>query len=170
MSATSVNVHVDRKTRKPCPLPEWFLNRAKTFLSASKLLTQSIERVDVPSVPKNAFSYEIKTLQSDCDSNLHVNQAVYLRMCSDVSALATEAGTYKHFTKDIGMYALESMHIQYLGEAVMDEKILVFTWEDSEEEKTLQFVMQNNSKWIFHAKLRYHEADGTPGFTSASKL
>ena len=157
MSSITKLVYVDRKTRKSSQLPDWYTTKIRIFLTENKIPNQSIEKSVAVSVPNDCFSYEVKALQSDCDRNFHVNQCVYLRWCSDVGALAAELGMYKYFMKDIGVYELKNIHVQYFGEALMDEKILVFTWEDLDDARTLHFIMKNKGGHIFQATLKYFE-------------
>ena len=103
------------------------------------------------------FSYEIKALQSDCDKNDHVNQTSYLKWCSDVGALVADFGKYPNFKKDIGMYALEEISVFYIGETLVDETVVVKSWEDPNEERTVNFVIKKKDKVIFIAKLKHYD-------------
>ena len=168
-SATSVMVFANRQTRKPSKLPDWFVTRAEEFLkTTSPIINHVIEKTSVNQllIPSECFSYEIKALQSDCDSNNHVNQAAYVKWCSDVGALAANAGKYISFKKDIGLYAIEEINVQYIGETFMDETVVVNTWEHSNEHYTAHFVIEKKEKIVFNAKLKYYNENMPQDTTS----
>ena len=157
-SATSVMVFSDWQTRKASKLPNWFVSRAEEYLKTiNPVMNHVIEKSSDIHIPKDSFSYEIKALQSDCDQNNHVNQAAYIKWCSNVGALAVDAEIYKSFKKDIRLYALEELHVQYIGETFMDETVVVYTWENTNERNAAHFVMKKEETIIFKAKLKYYE-------------
>ena len=166
MSATTKLVFIDKKTRKPSRLPDWYIEKARRFLTGNNELNQSLEKVASVTVPKHCFSYEVKALQSHCDLNFHVNQSEFLKWCTDVGALVSESETYRYFKKGLGTYAIQNIYSQYLGEAVMDETILVNTWDDIEDERKLHFTMSKDGRQIFQAELKYFAETADETMTS----
>ena len=160
-TATTSFVYVDRQTRRPCELPKWFVERAEEYLNKiNPIINHALEKKSIASIPVEVtlvFSYEIKALMSDCDKNGHVNQTAYVKWCSDVGVLAAGLGRYRNFKKDIGMYALKELSVQYIGETLVDETVLVQTWEDTNEEMTVHFVIKKKDKVIFYAKLKHFD-------------
>ena len=156
-SSVNKTVYVDAKTRKPTRLPDWFTSKAKQFLDLKRKERQSIDKTDPVNIPDNAFQYDIKALQSDCDFNLHVNQASFLKWCTDAGAMAVLNRKYKSFTEDIGMFAIETLSVQYKGEVLRDETVTVFTWEDDSEPRTLHFALKNYDSLVMIAKMKYYE-------------
>ena len=136
------------------------LNGLLNALKNTPIINHALEKKSIASIPVEVtlvFSYEIKALMSDCDKNGHVNQTAYVKWCSDVGVLAADLGRYRNFKKDIGMYALKELSVQYIGETLVDETVLVQTWEDTNEEMTVHFVIKKKDKVIFYAKLKHFD-------------
>ena len=150
-------VNVDAKTRKPVILPNWFTSKANQFLDQKRKEKQSIDKTDPVNIPDNAFQYDIKALQSDCDSYMHVNQANFLKWCTYAGAMAVLNRKYKSFTEDIGMFAIETLSVQYKGEVLRDETVIVYTWEDDSEPRTLHFALKKYASLVMFAKIKYYE-------------
>ena len=165
-SATTRFVYIDRHTRKSCELPDWFITCAKEFLNKTSPTTNhALQKNSVIPMPREVFSYKIKALQSDCDKNAHVNQAAYLKWCSDVGALAADLRKYPYFEGDIGMYALEEISVKYIGETLVDETVVVHTWVDPNEVRTVHFVIEKKEKVVLNAELKYYDEASTADFS-----
>ena len=169
LSFISKVVCVAKETRKPAKLPDWFVKKVQQFLQSKKIQDQSTDKMDIVVIPSDAFRFEVQALQSDCDSNFHVNHGNYLKWCTDAGAMAVAKGRYKYFTEDISLYALESVFVQYTGEVLRNEKVDVYTWEDKEEPRTLYFSMVKDSDLVVSAKLKYYESVPA-GARAAAKL
>ena len=164
-SATSVMVFANRQTRKPSKLPDWFVTRAEEFLNTtSPIINHVIENTSVIQIliPSECFSYEIKSLQSDCDSNNHVNQAAYVKWCSDVGARMLE--NIPRLRKTLGYMILQKSMFSIL------EKLLLMkqwcTWVHSNEHYTAHFVIKKKEKIVFNAKLKYYNENMPQDTTS----
>lgn len=164
-------VYIDGQLRKPAVLPDWFVTNVQQYLQNK--VNHSLVKADIVGVPEGAFRYEVYALQSDCDTNFHVNQATFLKWCTDAGAIAALNGKYNSFTDDIGLYALENINVQYSGEVLRNERVDIYTWEDKFESRTLHFSMKKDGDLVFSAKLKYYNTrpvTGLPRNTSTPKL
>ena len=156
-SVTKV-VYVNHSTRKPSPLPEIFSKNVEQHLK--RVPHKTIPRNTPLPIPSEAFQYQTKVLHSDCDLNLHSNQSVYLRWCSDAGTTAALCGYFKYFKRHIGLYPLKSMTNHYIGEASVNMQVLVNVWEDRVVPRCLHFVITRDSTPIFKLDLEFF--DGVP--------
>ncbi|XP_052805570.1 uncharacterized protein LOC128234964 isoform X1 [Mya arenaria] len=152
----SKSVHVSRKTRKPIPIPEWVSKGIEDHL---KLVAnpKKLQKSDPLVIPTTAFKYKVKTLQSDCDSNFHINQATYLRWCSDAWSAAALAGNLKNYNKHIERYCIKTMDTHYIGEALANDIAVVNVWEDDLDSRKLICAIQVNAKVIFTMRIDFHD-------------
>ena len=169
ISFISKIVYVAKEARKPANLPDWFVMKVQQFLESNKIQDQSVDKMDVVTIPRDAFRFDVRALQSDCDSNNHVNQGNYIKWCTDAGSMAVARGKFKYFTEDISLYALENVFIQFTGEVLRNEKVEIYTWEDIKELRTLHFYMLKNGDCVVNAKLQYFDC-APAGARKAAKL
>ena len=146
-------VYVDAKTRRPVGLPEKLIRGAKAYIESRKIIPQNVEKMGLFNVPKSALPYELKVLHSDCDRNLHVNQSTYIRWCSDALCNhLSESGYLGSSENNVNeRLQLKELAVQYIGEALVNDNIIVYTWVASDQ---ILFAITNGErKQIFNAKL-----------------
>ena len=149
-------VYTDAKTRRPVKLPNYLIEGVKDSMQKLKIKPQNIEKLGTFDIPSEAFSYKLKVLHSDCDRNLHVNQSTYPRWCSDVlNRHLTKQSDLTYYEKNKGIH-MKEMVMQYLGEALVNEMIIVYMWQDSNQ--IFFAFVQETGKQIFNAKLNLHES------------
>ncbi|XP_053409271.1 uncharacterized protein LOC123561343 isoform X2 [Mercenaria mercenaria] len=156
-SYRTVQVFVDRQSRKPVPLPAEFLENADVHLKTVERHT--MRRKPLPTIPSQAFHYEVKVLHSDCDANHHVNQAVYLKWCSDAASLGALKGHFSHFKRHIELYPLKAAEYHYIGETLVNDIVTVNVWEDCDDERALQFAVMKNGQTVFSLKLEFYNGE-----------
>lgn len=118
-------VHVDFKTKKSTPWPEWFTTKYNNDTKDPfESKDESIQR------PDNAFKSSFKIRYSDLDTNLHVTVAEYIRFCTECATDAALAGFYRHFRSDMTLYPMLEIELVYLGEANQNDTVDVFTWQN----------------------------------------
>ena len=159
LSFISKIVYVGREERKPLKLPDWFVENAQRYLESNRIQDQSVDKMTTETIPNDAFRFDVRALQNDCDSNNHVNQGNYIKWCTDAGAIAVTKGQFKYFTEDISLYALENVFIQYMGEVLRDDKVEIYTLEDFKEPRTLHFYMFKSGDRVVNAKLQYFDID-----------
>ena len=147
-------VHVSTATRKPKPIPDVFKNSIEHHLKSLKDVVQ-LERGKPISVSENVFIFKIKPLHSDCDSNNHINQAIYVRWCSDAGSAAALNGSLKQYTKHIERYRVKSMDAHHLGEAVVGDIVDVCVWESGRTELT--FVVRAGGITVYTLVMGFYE-------------
>lgn len=142
-------VYVNLATRKPALLPSWY--------KAQSLARNTVHnRIARPSIPDNVFTLEVTAKSSDIDFNGHVNQSIFLKWCGDAGAEAALKGGYSNFTKNIQMYPVKKITLQYIGEGMLDQTFVVKTWQDPDTKNILHFVIVRNRQIIFVARFIYN--------------
>ncbi|XP_060589765.1 uncharacterized protein LOC132744969 isoform X2 [Ruditapes philippinarum] len=158
-SCKTIQVFVDKQLRKPVPLPEEIFVGLDNHLKSVK--RQTIKREKMPSIPSEAFQYEIKALHSDSDFNHHVNQAMYIKWCSDAGSLGAHKGHFSYFKRHIELYPLKSAEYQFIGETLVNDIVTVNVWEDvTVKDKVLRFAVTRSGRIVFVLKLEFY--DGKP--------
>lgn len=149
------HVSADVRTRRPVPHPEYFYKNLMSHLSSVN--KQTIERVDLPEIPNEAFCINVKVLYSDCDDNIHVNQSSYLKWCSDVASEAAIKEHFSNFKTHIELYPLNTMEIFYSGEGFVSDELEVKAWECDADSTCLMFAIQKKGTIIFHMKMKFFD-------------
>jgi len=147
-------VHVSFTTRKPKPIPDVLKNAFQPHRKSLKDIV-NLQKGEPISVPKEAFIFKIKPLHSDCDGNNHINQAIYVRWCSDAGSAAARSGSLKRYTKHIERYRVKSMNAHHLGEAVVGDIVEVCVWESGRSELT--FVVRAGGITIYTLVMGFYE-------------
>ncbi|XP_013414901.1 uncharacterized protein LOC106176880 [Lingula anatina] len=155
--AKLVMVSVNLTTRKSVALPK----EEFSHLSWSQQSTSKLTMLKPAKTPPDAFHKEIIVVPSNIDHNGHVNQSIYVRFCTDVAVLAQRAQKLKYkFTKYIDEYKVKSMQCLYLSESDLDDKLVVYVWDESNS-GNVHFDIENNTKGkrSFHCCMEFYSAD-----------
>ena len=67
MSFISKIVYVGREERKPLKLPDWFVENARRYLESNRIQDQSVDKMTTETIPNDAFRFDVRALQNDCD-------------------------------------------------------------------------------------------------------
>lgn len=137
-------VNVDWNTRRPHPLPSEFKN-------SIPIQETETRRKELPKVPSEKYCYEAEIQPSDIDNNLHTNQSVYIRLCSNAAASA-EAYSYYRGIHDVQNQPLSEMWTFYNGESVEGDKLTVCTWQSPKNVDIIYFAIEKESTPIFYCR------------------
>ena len=152
-----VLVNVDEETIRPKPYPSSLLEK---FAAFAKPKNQSKAEKKVAKPEHGFFSYKMKTAFSDTDSNLHVNQAHFVRYCVDCAETATAAAFYSGIKENFLLYGAKSLTTLYSGESRAGEELIIHTWEDASNPLLLYFQIEKEEKSICFFTIemysRYH--------------
>lgn len=149
------HIAADKKTRRAVALPEYFFKDIQSHFANIK--PQTIERADLPIIPSKAYSFNVRALLSDCDYNNHVNQATYLKWCSDAASEGATSGHFSYFNKHIELYPLKLMKMYYNGEGLVKDELVIYVWECEKDTHGLVFAIQNQGNIIFHMELSFYD-------------
>ncbi|WAR05071.1 hypothetical protein MAR_020440 [Mya arenaria] len=143
-------VYVDFKTRRPATFPDWF-----NKLKENQHFGPPSPRLARPSIPLDAYKFEIQAAFSDIDFNGHVNNSIYIKWCTDAGTEAALKGHYSGFSENIGKYPMDVFEIKYLGEGVVSDVFEILTWQDQENPFVLHFVFTKNEKVSVVVRFQY---------------
>ena len=161
-------VHNERKLAFAAGSPprSAFLPEAsKVFLrSLRKAELASYNRINVPNPPLDAYKYNVTPVASDMDHYYHVNQASYLRYCTDAVFEAGRAGTLPSFPShtDTAQAMLRQVSVAYKTESFPGDDLAVMVWESEPYNIHIVITKAPGNVKIFLASLLY--------YTSNSKL
>ena len=150
-------VYIDISTRKPMPLPVWLMEAASKVPRLQCALPAP--RFGAFSLPPDMYKYNVKVFHSDIDYNGHAIWSVYVKWCVDAGTDAAENAFYRDFKGNILNYDVEKMEVQYMGEVLVNEEIVVGTWQEESERKILCFAMSSKNGPVFAARFTYY-SDG----------
>ena len=104
-------VSVDKSTRKPMPLPEWWRTKYAPMVVG-------IEPLVLPrfSPPETVHRYEYRVPWSDVDIYRHTNFSAYIRYCSDGATDGAYTGAYPSFTDTLSKYHIKDTSISFYNE------------------------------------------------------
>ena len=102
--------------------------------------------------------------------NNHVNQATFVRWCTDAGAIASVKEKYQSFTEDIGKYAVENISVQYKGEVLRGDIVTIYTWEDMDDLRALHFIFKKTDKIVVIIKIEFYDENDLEMKPAISKL
>jgi acyl-CoA thioesterase FadM len=150
---TNQVVTVDKTTRKPTTLSEWWKERYHSYGTTTKPLI-----VAVLAVPEITHSYSVKVPWTDIDNYKHTNYIAYIRYCIDAAMDATAAKVYTKVKHDFLQYPIQSMRISYKGESVANDNLVVKTWENQENPLILHFSIDREGVILFQSTMQVFPA------------
>ncbi|OWF41120.1 uncharacterized protein LOC110462886 [Mizuhopecten yessoensis] len=150
-SVTQV-VSIDRETRRPKPLPDWW--REKYAASAKEHVSLKFDKM---ARPDNASSYECHVSWSDTDAYCHTNWASYARYVVDAAHHSSRKGDLPPFEENLtkGLHRIE---LHYCGESFMGDTLTVYSWEDQNNLNSLYFDLCKADKSIFQCKFHFFDS------------
>ena len=144
--------HVDSKTRRPKPLPDYFVQAFKSY--QRKSLRENPQHI--LNIPPHALSYVLDVRYSDTDFNKHTNNSTYIKLCMDCATVASMKGNLTYFTGDVCRYNVKTMKLFYWSETRAGDKLTVYLWENKSETDTLNFHIQKNGSACFGMSMQFN--------------
>jgi len=144
-------VSVDKTSRKPTPLPEWW----KTKYASSVI---GNERLVIPrfSQPDKVHTYECKIPWSDVDFHRHTNYVSYMRYSIDCAMDGIVNGAYSNFTDTQSQYLIKDTNTAFYSETVANDVLQVASWEDKDNPYILRFDGTKDGKTIFQNSIEFY--------------
>ena len=151
-SNTNTVVSVDKTTRKPTPLPDWWKEKYQGHVIGNqRLICPHME------VPEGTHKLKTTVTWSDIDGYKHTNYVVYIRFCYDAAMDAIHHGYLSGFHDDIAQYLTKRMRALYKGESNAGQELTVSCWENSEDPYILHFDISREEESIFQCTLEFYE-------------
>ncbi len=166
-------VHVDFQTRKPVPISqdntEYLMNRTKYQIPHKIRTAPPTDFIQSPK-PDDVFSYTALVVSSDTDTNQHLNTSNFIRFCMDAGSDAACKGRLSIFKKDLVYYDIQMISQIYLGEALINDQVIVQCWQDESDVKWLNFDILNRSKIICKCQIKFSGQVTAPDFGPSTKM
>ena len=150
-------VMIERKTRRPSPVPDSLRSRLKAILTGETV--KSFDRLTLqPFSAVLVCQFEVQP--SDTDSNGHMNNTSYIRMCHDAVSKASCQNRLRGITSDIAHLNVERMRVIYISEVRMGDRIEVYVWQDKTNDELILFDMRSCStnKSNFQCTMKFYRS------------
>ncbi|XP_060554438.1 uncharacterized protein LOC132715451 isoform X2 [Ruditapes philippinarum] len=144
-------VSIDRATRRPKALPDWW--REKYAKSGEQFSSLKFEKY---AKPDSVEPFTIQVVRSDLDGNNHTNWSCYVRYALDGAYHNAKHGKLDSL-KDIDKRGLQSMELLFSGESFDDDKLQVYAWQQEGDGDQIRVHIEKDGNFIFQATLRYFE-------------
>lgn len=152
--AQNVNqvVCIDKTTRKPTPIPDWWKQKYESFVEENERLVLPLLNVPIQSI----YKYDLKVSWNDTDVYKHVNYQSYIKYCFDAAMDAVNREFYSGFRDDILNYNVKSIDCSYKGESVAGDMITVVTWQNVEIPSVLHFSIEKQGNVVFQSSVEFY--------------
>lgn len=144
-------VTVDRTTRKPAPLPDWWTDKYSSYVDGNQRLI-----VPVTLVPEQTHRFKIRALYADMGRDKYIDYVAYIRYCFEAAMDACVHKAYTKFGSDILEYKVKSMQVSYKGSCLSGDELEIATWENKENPYLLHFDIKKNGNSIFQNNIEYY--------------
>ncbi|KAJ8308216.1 hypothetical protein KUTeg_013090 [Tegillarca granosa] len=142
---TNQIVSINKSTRRPSPLPDWWKEKyTESAKNHKSLKIDKFEKAD------NAGFYQNKVAWSDTDRNLHTNFSTYVRFCIDAAHHCAKEGTLKHFEENL-KNGINVVQLHFYQESNEGDMLDVYCWEDPSNSKKIYFDIHIGEKSIFQS-------------------
>ena len=153
MSNTNQVVSIDKTSRRPLPLPDWW--KEKYAESAKPHQPLKFSKIDKP---ENIPFYDYKVARSDLDGNNHANWSVYVKFALDAMYHFAKTGFLASFS-NFDKFCLTRMDLMYSGESFDDDVLKVFSWEDESTPNTAVVHIYKDDSFLFQGKFTFFKED-----------
>lgn len=144
-------VSVDKSSRRPLPLPDWWkVKYGEAGKSFSALKFHKYEK------PDGVSPFKIHVVRSDIDGNQHTNWSCYVRFALDGLYHNVKHKLIKHFD-DVERRGLKRMELLYSGESFDDDVLDVFVWADVDDHNKICVHIEKLSQFLFQGTFTFHE-------------
>ncbi|XP_067686560.1 uncharacterized protein [Haliotis asinina] len=145
-------VVVDKTSRRPKPLPEWWRKKyGGIAILKEPLIVPRLQR------PTEAVQYRENVVWFDTDDYKHTNYTVYVHYCVNALHYAIEKGCMGAVTKDVVKCGIKSSRNTYIGESLENDELTVWVWASDQVDRTVHFDVQKLGQSVFQSTFVYHD-------------
>ena len=146
-------VVVDKATRKPTRIPEWW----REMYSEMAVTGQSLVVPLIDVMYDHAHKYDVKVAWSDTDQYKHTNYLSYIRFCQDAAMDACHVNHFSAIKGDFLKYNTRNISICYKNETVANDRLVVYVWENESDNMQLHFSIVKDEAIIFQATFSLYD-------------
>lgn len=151
MSNVNQVVSIDKSSRRPLPLPDWWKQKyAESAKSCPPLKFSKIEK------PENIPFYDYKVARSDLDGNNHANWSVYVKFALDAMYHFSKTG-YLASMPNFDEFSVNRMELMYSGESFDDDVLKVYAWEDHSSPFTAIVHIYKEDSFLFQGRFLFFD-------------
>ena len=149
-------VVVDKESRRPTPLPDYFLDN---FLGTATKVP--VEKVMALNKPNHSAVVHYTVRWSDTDTYLHVNNGSYIRICFDAMVEVSRQGKFKSLAGDLAQYWVKHFNCLFLNEASPGDILDVYSWEDENYPMNVHARAERRGQAIFQCSFWFTQPVAT---------
>ena len=150
-------VCVNKLSRKPTNLPQWFRDKYANLNKGSSLIVPKLIK---PSDDIPTHTCHIRVPYSDIDLYKHTNFSAYLKYSIEAAMEASNRGIYRELFSGVLMkFRVKSVKTAFIGEAIAENMLSVTTWQDSENQQQIycDITHQGTKKSICQTAIEFYE-------------
>ncbi|KAI0230205.1 hypothetical protein LSAT2_019413 [Lamellibrachia satsuma] len=149
-------VSVDKSTRKPMPLPDWWRTKYASSVVGN-------ERLVIPrfTQPETVHRYECRVPWTDVDMYRHTNYVAYIRYCIDCAMDGVYNGAYSNFSDTLSRYMIKDMRIAFYNESNANDTLQVSSWQDKDNPHILRFDGSKDEKTVFQSSIEFYQEEAS---------
>ena len=148
-----LGVFVDKKTRRPTSLPQWWKEKYSLIQSPSQPPNvYGLKR------PVCSISFPVSINYSDTDENCHTTCPFYMRMCYDAFVDGTMRKAYKRINDEDTSRGVKTLELVFKKESLLGDDLNVHSWEtDRHDVRELGFEITNGTEICVQAKMEFYK-------------
>ena len=148
-----LGVFVDKKTRRPTSLPQWWKEKYSLIQSPSQPPNvYGLKR------PECSISFPVSINYSDTDENCHTTWPFYMRMCYDAFVDGTMRKAYKRINDEDASRGVKTLELVFKKESLLGDDLNVHSWEtDRHDVRELGFEITKGTEICVQAKMEFYK-------------
>ena len=145
-------VSVDKSTRKPMPLPDWWRTKYTSSVVGN-------ERLVIPrfTQPETVHRYECRVPWTDVDIYQHTNYVAYIRYCIDCAMDGFYNGAYSNFSDTLSRYMIKDTSIAFYNESNANNILQVSSWQGKDNPHILRFDGSKDETTVFQSSIEFYQ-------------
>ena len=127
----------------------------KEIIERYKTATPTKKIPNLVKPDKNIYTTKQRVYWSDIDILGHVNNANYLRFCSDAMTEAGLKGLFRSVEGDLGRYWIQNVEILYKGEAKAGDVLDIHVWEDPTKAMLIHSFIEKGAVPVVQCSIQF---------------
>lgn len=148
------SVLVNRATRKPTQLPEWWRVKYEPYCKNGKPL--KMDKL-TKGLHLKITSFPVTVYNSNCDWYKHTHFSSYIMFCYNAYIDGVNKGSYDHVTQSSLDNGIKTLTISFIKESLLGDKLTVDSWEDFGKPNCLNFEIKKYNDVCCQVVITFHE-------------
>ena len=148
-----LGVFVDKTTRKPTPVPQWWKEKYTNLIQPSHPPSvNALER------PECSIGLPVTIAYSDTDENCHTTWPTYVRMCYDAFVNGVMKKAYKRINEEDVSRGVKKIELTFKKESIIGDELMVHSWEtDRMDGRELAVEIRKGQSTCVQANMEFYK-------------